>query len=246
MASKRYFFTVEYDGTDYCGWQRQNNGISVQAKIEQALFDVTNNKAAIVGSGRTDAGVHALAQAFHVDLDTPIPAEKLPYALNTVLPDDIRIKSCKKVSREFNARFGAKQKTYLYKMYVSRHASATRQRTHLHVVPPIDLSRMRLAAQNIVGVHDFKCFLAANSQVKSTVREVYSLTFVKHCDELIMKITGNGFLYNMVRIIVGTLLDVGRGKIEPQEVADIIASGKRAKAGRTVAPQGLYLYKINY
>ena len=131
-------------------------------------------------------------------------------------------------------------------MYISEHASALRARTHLQVLPNVDVSLMREGAKYIVGTHDFKCFLAANSQVKDTVREVYSITFTKRGNELIMKISGNGFLYNMVRIIVGTLLDVGRGKLKPIDVKTIIDKGERKLAGKTVAPQGLYLYKINY
>ncbi len=243
---KRYLFTVEYDGTAYCGWQKQNNGLSVQEVVERAIFKICGEEASIVGSGRTDAGVHACAQVFHTDLSTNIPYRKLPFALNTALPDDIKIKNCRVVNKDFNARFSAKEKTYIYKMYISVHASALRARTHLHVLPGVDAELMKRGAEYILGRHDFKCFLAANSQVKDTVREVYSINFTKRGDELTMRITGNGFLYNMVRIIVGTLLDVGYGKIAPERVKTIIESGERKFAGKTVAPQGLYLYKIKY
>lgn len=242
----RYLLTVEYDGTDYCGWQRQKNGVSVQEVLEDALSRATGEKTVCVASGRTDSGVHALGQAVHCDLSTPIPEDKIPFAVNYYLPESVRIRRAEKVSDEFSARFGAKRKTYEYRMYIANISSPTRDRYALRVIPPLDVDAMKEAAESLLGEHDFRCFLASGSQVKTTVRTIYSASIVQNGDELTFTVEGNGFLYNMVRIITGTLIYVGKGKLKASDVAEIIESRDRKRAGKTVPPNGLFLKSVVY
>lgn len=242
----RYKMTVEYFGGAFSGWQRQANALTAQEVLEDALTKLAGAKIAVTGSSRTDAGVHALGQVVHADMDVPIPAHKIPFAVNAILPDTIKVLDCEEVTEDFHARYSTAKKAYVYKIYVSPHVHPTRAMTHLRVVPPLDVDKMRGALPAIVGKHDFKSFLATGSKVKSTVREIYRAELYEQGDELTFYVEGNGFLYNMVRIIVGTLLYIGKGKIQPDEMESIIASGDREKAGVTVPPQGLYLQKVWY
>ena len=237
---------MEYKGCAYCGWQRQKNGLSVQEVLANAVRAVTGKASTMHGSGRTDARVHAMGQAVHFDTDTKIPMEKLPIAINAHLPPDIRVRSAVQVEDGFNARFDAVSKTYLYKMYSAPVSSPLREGLYAYVPKKPDVTKMRLAAEQILGEHDFKCFQAAGGHVKTTVRTIYSLTIKEVGDDLYFEVTGNGFLYNMVRIMVGTLYYVGIGKLRPEEVAEIIASGDRTHAGKTMPPEGLYLKQVIY
>ena len=237
---------MEYFGGDYCGWQRQKNGLSVQEVLANAVRETTGKLATMHGSGRTDAGVHAMAQSVHFDTDTKIPLDKLPIAINAHLPASVRVLSAVQVQDGFNARFDAVSKTYVYKMYCAPVSSPLREGLFAYVPKKPDVSLMRLAARDIVGEHDFKCFQAAGGHVKTTVRTIYSLEIRENGDELEFEVTGNGFLYNMVRIMVGTLYYVGIGKLRPEEVKEIIQSGDRTCAGKTMPPEGLYLKKVVY
>ncbi len=242
----RILITVEYLGTAYCGWQRQRNGISVQQVLSDALTRLAGERISVHGSGRTDAGVHALAHAAHFDIDTKIPVEKLPYAVNALLPSDITVKSAIKVEDNFNARFNAVAKTYIYKMYKGAHKSPLREPTYCHILYDVDIGKMREAAKEIVGTHDFRCFQATGGHVKDTVRTIHSLIVEEKDDEIWIEIRGNGFLYNMVRIIAGTLLYVGIGKLTPSAVKVAIESRDRTQAGKTLEAKGLCLKSVEY
>lgn len=256
----RYLAVISYYGANYVGWQRQLNGLSVQEVLEKALEKTFGAPTSATASGRTDAGVHALGQVVHFDADTSIPTDKIPFAVNTHLPDDVSMLSCEIASENFNARFSAKRKTYCYKIYVSKHRLPVLELDHEHITYPLDLDKIEQAAKIIEGTHDFKCFEASGSVVKNTVRTVYSVDVAtRHFDnatvradgkffdgELSISVTGNGFLYNMVRIIAGTLVYVGIGKLTPQDVSRILETGDRKAAGKTLGAKGLTLMSVQY
>lgn len=242
----RYKITVEYFGKNYSGWQTQKNGIGIQHVLESALSELLAQPVKVVGSGRTDAGVHAMGQVAHFDAQTPIPPEKIAFAANTALPEDIKIKSCEPAPPDFHAQYGAKRKTYLYKTYVSRSASPLRDSHYAQIIPPVDIEAMRRSAKALIGKHDFIAFSASGRTVKTTVREIYRLDITENGDEIYFEIEGNGFLYNMVRIIVGTLVYVGKGKLPESITEEMLASGSRVTGGKTFPPQGLYLKDVTY
>lgn len=258
----RYRAVISYLGSDYAGWQRQKNAVTVQEVLEKALSSALGVETTATASGRTDAGVHAEGQAIHFDADTSIPCDKIPFAVNAKLPPDISMLSCEPVSDDFNARFSAKRKTYCYKLYLSRQPRPMLEPTHAHIVVPLDIAAMREAARLIEGTHDFKCFEASGARRRSTVRTVYSLSVeavpfaeTKNADEktdrafdceMLVTVEGNGFLYNMVRIIAGTLVYVGLHKLTLADVEKIISSGDRTLAGKTLPAQGLCLLKVDY
>ena len=244
---------VEYDGTNYAGWQVQKNALTVQECLEKALSDIAGYNVAAHSSGRTDAGVHACGQVVHCDIDTRIPADKLSFVINTKLPPDIRVMHSEEAAPDFHARFDVKKKTYSYRFYIARHSSPLLERTHYCVHVPLDIDAMRTAAKHIIGTHDFNAFCSADTTVKSTVRTVFDCQVVRHTpqndattDIYSIDVTGSGFLYNMVRIISGTLIDVGMGKISADKIPDIIASCDRRQAGVTLPPNGLCLQKVYY
>ena len=261
----RYRAVISYFGKGYVGWQRQLNGVSVQEVLEKALEKTFGTPTGATASGRTDAGVHAQGQVVHFDADTSIPVDKIPFAVNTHLPDDVSMLSCEIAPEGFNARFSAKRKTYRYNVYVANHRLPVLEQTHEHITCPLDIQKMRQACAIIEGTHDFKCFEASGSIVKNTVRTVYSidvsvqdLPCLKERDEeripdgaifdceLCISVTGNGFLYNMVRIIAGTLLYVGIGKLTPDDVRSILEGGDRKRAGKTLSAKGLHLVSVVY
>ena len=242
----RVLLRVEYNGSKYCGWQRQKNGLSVQAVLAKAVFEVTGENSVMHGSGRTDAGVHAMGQAVHFDTHTSIPMDKLPVAINAHLPETVRVLSAREVPAGFNARFDAISKTYVYKMYCAPVSSPLREGLFAFVHKRPNVDEMRRAAGYILGEHDFKVFQAAGGHVKSTVRRITSLVIEERGEEITFEVTGSGFLYNMVRIMVGTLYYVGIGKIAADDIPDILASGKRDRAGKTMPPEGLYLKEVVY
>lgn len=237
---------LEYDGTNYHGWQRQKNARSIQEVLEEAISAITGEKIRVTGAGRTDAGVHAAGQVANFKTNTRIPVEKLPYAINSRLPVDIVVKEARMVSEEFHARLSAKAKVYSYTIYNAPFPSPL-LRNYTYFFPlPLDMGAMKEAASQFVGLHDFSAFRASGSPVKSSVRQINRLE-INRCQDLIkIEIEANGFLYNMVRIIAGTLLDAGLHKINPGEVASIIRSGDRDRAGKTLPPQGLCLLKVVY
>ncbi|NLY42983.1 MAG: tRNA pseudouridine(38-40) synthase TruA [Clostridiaceae bacterium] len=237
---------MEYDGTNYHGWQRQENAITVQETLEKALKKITKEEITVIGCSRTDAGVHALGYVCNFHTSSKIPAEKMPYALNSVLPEDIVVYDCREVPRDFHARFWAKGKKYRYRIYNGKYPSAF-ERNYAYYWPyTLDVECMKEAAKLFIGEHDFRAFMATGSRVKDTVRNVFDLSVEKKGDEIIIEISANGFLYNMVRIIAGTLLYAGVGKIDVERIEYIIKTGDRKEAGITAAPQGLYLVEVYY
>ena len=238
---------VEYDGTNYAGWQRQINAMSVQEKLENALRKLTGDKTlTVVGASRTDAGVHAFSQNVHFDTDSRIPAEKFSFALNTMLPEDIRVRKSFRVRDDFHARFQAKRKQYRYLFYNSRHASAISRNYTAHIMYDMDEKIMNEEAQDMLGTHDFAPFAASGSEVKDTVRTIYSVSVKRNGDIIEMLVEGNGFLYNMVRILAGTLSGVGTGKIERGAIKRALESGSRLDLGVTAPARGLTLMRIDY
>lgn len=242
----RVRLVIEYDGTNYAGWQRQTNALAVQQVIEDALSKLTGVQTIIAGAGRTDSGVHALGQVAHFDTASSVPADKFAFALNTMLPKDIRICGSERVADDFHARFSAKGKRYRYWMYSAPHAGAINRNTHAHVVYPLDIDAMRKEISALVGTHDFAAFAASGSVVKDTTRTIWRADVEKREAEYELTVEGDGFLYNMVRIIAGTMISVGAGKVEPGAIARAIRSGNRLDLGATAPAHGLTLMRVFY
>ena len=242
----RYMLRVAYDGTEYCGWQVQPGQRTVEGTLKSALDKLMGKDVPMIGASRTDAGVHAEGNVAVFDCDTTIPADKIKYALNNMLPEDVVVVESKQVDDNFHPRHCDCRKTYQYRILNTQMPDPNRRRNTHFYRWKLDMEAMRAAADCIVGTHDFACFMAAGSQVTDTVRTVYSLEFAKIDDVITMTIQGNGFLYNMVRIIAGTLIQVGRGQLEPGQIADIIKKGERKNAGPTAPAKGLTLKVIDY
>ncbi|MDO4544054.1 MAG: tRNA pseudouridine(38-40) synthase TruA [Clostridia bacterium] len=237
---------IQYDGTNYVGWQVQPNGVSVQEKIEAALFKVVKEKVRIHGSGRTDSGVHARAQVAHFDTEAKMPADKLAIALNGFLPPDIRILYSEQAPDDFHARFSAKKKQYRYTIQLGAHADVFLRNTalHLHSVP--DVALMDEAAKLCLGEHDFRSFMAVNTKMENTVRELYVSKWTQDGNLLHYDVEGNGFLYNMVRILVGTMLEIGRGRLPVSAMSAALLAADRTNAGATAPAHGLMLMRVCY
>ena len=242
----RFYLIVEYDGTDYCGWQRQLNGPSVQQTLEEALSRLTGDNIACTGSSRTDAGVHAMGLCVHFDSATRIPPEKIAFALNTMLPGDIRVRESGLARENFHARYAACGKVYRYTFYNNRHDCAVGRQYMAHVPLRLNEALMHEEAQALLGTHDFAAFAASGSVVKSTVRTIYKAEVVRSGDVVTLTVMGDGFLYNMVRIIAGTLMEVGTGKRAPGAIADAIETGNRLALGQTAPAKGLMLLRVLY
>lgn len=242
----RYMLRVEYDGTEYCGWQVQPGQRTVEGTLKSALDKLMGKDVPMIGASRTDAGVHAEGNVAVFDCDTTIPADKIKYALNNMLPEDVVVVESKQVDDNFHPRHCDCRKTYQYRILNTQMPDPNRRRNTYFYRRKLDMEAMRAATDCIVGTHDFACFMAAGSQVTDTVRTVYSLELAKIDDVITMTIQGNGFLYNMVRIIAGTLIQVGRGQLEPGQIADIIKKGERKNAGPTAPAKGLTLKVIDY
>ena len=243
---RRIALRVAYDGTAYAGWQRQINAVAVQQVLEEALEALTGASTAVTGASRTDAGVHALGQVAHFDTLSRIPAEKFAFALNTHLPHDIRVVGSRAGAPAFHARFGATGKRYRYQIHNHRHAPALERNFRWHVPLTLDLDRMRSEARTMLGTHDFAAFAASGSCAKDTVRTVTALS-IEQADELVtLFVEGNGFLYNMVRILAGTLADVGCGRIPEGAIARALESKDRLALGQTAPAQGLTLLRVWY
>lgn len=253
--TKNYFLKISYDGTNFCGWQRQPGSRTVCGELEAALFRLTGEQIKLDGCSRTDSGVHALGQCASFSADIKIPTQNLARALNNILAEDrlesignVRILEAKEMPEGFHARFSSKGKSYIYKIKMCREPSVFDRTFYYQVSRPLDVGLMRRAAEYIVGEHDFACFQSAGSPKESTVRTVYGIEITQNNEENVMQIevSGNGFLYNMVRIIVGTLVEVGMGKRSPESVDFAIKSQNRQNSGHTAPPQGLYLNEIFY
>lgn len=243
---KRVKLTVAYDGTNYCGWQVQPNGITVQEVLNHHLSELTRENIETIGASRTDAGVHALGNVAVFDTHVRMPGEKFSYALNQRLPEDIRIEKSEEVPMDFHPRYIKSVKTYEYKI-INRRFPVPTQRFYSHFTYiPLDVEKMREGAAYLIGEHDFKSFCGTNAQVKTTVRTIYNIHIEKEQDMITIRIRGNGFLYNMVRILAGTLMEVGSGALKPSEIKEILEAKDRKMAGPTAPARGLTLIGIQY
>lgn len=241
--------TIQYDGTDYVGWQRQASGISIQGLIEDALAPIEGRAVTVHGAGRTDAGVHALAQVASVSLHAAMDEATLGRALNAVLPEDVRILGIEAAGDGFHARFNATAKTYEYRIINAPLVSAFLFRHVWHVIQPLDVAAMRTAAAPLVGRHDFAAYQAAGSNVRSTERTIEGFEWEcgAGCDRpLVIRVTADGFLRHMARTIVGTLVEVGTGRWGPSRPLEILDSRSRVQAGPTAPAQGLFLVAVRY
>lgn len=237
---------IEYDGTNYYGWQRQVDRVTVQETVKNAICEVTKEDTELIGSSRTDSGVHAKGFVANFKTNSSIPGNRFREALNVKLPMDIVIVESEEMELDFHSRYSAKGKTYSYTIYNDVRPAAIGRQYALHRKDRLDLDKMREACQYIIGKHDFSCFKSTGSSAQTSVRTITDLHIDIENKFIKIYVTGDGFLYNMVRIIVGTLLDVGRGKTASEEVKDIILSKDRTKAGICVPPVGLILEKVYY
>lgn len=243
----RYILKLSFDGSGYLGFQKQKDPNTIQEYIENALKEVLGQEINIVASGRTDAGVSAIEQICHFDYEDTIDSRKFIGYMNSILPTTIRINNIEECDKEFHARFSAKNKTYEYWFYIGQNSIPVYDRVASNIGYNIDISKIIKACKYIKGEHDFTSFCASNTSVVDKVRTIYDIDIVSIDNNLYkLVITGNGFLYNMVRIIMGTLVDVGMGKISPETVKLIIESKDRSKAGKTAESKGLYLKKVSY
>lgn len=243
---KRVKMTVAYDGTNYCGWQIQPNGITIEQVLNEHLSRLLGEEIKVIGASRTDSGVHSLGNVCIFDTNARMPAEKISFALNQKLPEDIVVQESCEVDMNFHPRFSKSIKTYEYRILNRQMRMPTRRLDTYFFHYPLDVERMNEAAQYIVGEHDFQSFCSANSQVETTVRKVYTCEVFKEGDIITIRVTGGGFLYNMVRIIAGTLIKVGNGDIRPEQIRDIIAARDRGKAGPTAPAHGLTMIGLRY
>ena len=237
---------IEYDGKGFNVWQKQPDRLNIQGEIEKSIEEITGEKVDLTASGRTDAGVHSLGQTANFKTDSKIPTEKFAKAINSRLKKSIVIKSAEEVDEKFHSRYSVKSKTYRYIINNSENGTAIYRGLEYHVPMKLDYEKMNEAIKYFIGEHDFKAFKASGTSSKSSVRKILDGSVRKEGERVIIEVTGTGFLYNMVRIISGTLLDVGLGKIKPEDIPSIIESKDRTKAGKTLPAHGLYLLQVNY
>ena len=238
--------TIEYDGKEFNGWQKQPNKLNIQGTIEQAIKAITGEEVELNASGRTDAGVHALNQVANFKTNSQIPIEKFAIAINSRLKRSIVIKSAEEVDERFHSRLSCKKKTYRYIINNSSEGSSIYRNLETHIPQKLNVEKMKQAIKYFEGEHDFKAFKASGTSSKSSVRIIYETKIYQQNEKIFIELTGNGFLYNMVRIIVGTLVEVGLEKIKPEDISEIIRIGKRENAGKTLPPNGLYLLNVMY
>lgn len=243
---KRVMLRVAYDGTDYCGWQLQPGAPTVEGVLNEKLSDLLGEPVTVTGASRTDSGVHSLGNVAVFDTDTRIPAEKISYALNQRLPDDIVIQESGEVAPDFHPRHCDSRKTYEYRILNREFPLPMERRDSYFTYRKLNVDAMREAARYIVGTHDFASFCAAHAQTETTVRTVYDCTVEKTDDMICIRVTGAGFLYNMVRIIAGTLMEVGCGAKQPGDVQTILAACSRSAAGPTAPAHGLTMIGIEF
>ena len=243
---KRVGLVVAYDGTKYSGWQTQPNGITIQGVLNDTLSELLGEKIETIGASRTDAGVHALGNVAVFDTESRIPGEKFSYALNQRLPEDIRIQLSEEVEPDFHPRYCDSEKTYEYRILNRRFPVPTERLYSYFYHYKLDVDKMKEATSYLIGRHDFASFCGSGAQVKTTIRTVTSMDVWRDGDMVTIRISGTGFLYNMVRILAGTLIGVGRGLIDPEEIPAMLEAKDRQAAGMTVPPQGLTLVKIDY
>lgn len=243
---KRVKLTIAYDGTNYCGWQVQPNGITVEEVLNRELSRLLQEEIHVIGASRTDSGVHALGNVAVFDTDARIPAEKISFALNRSLPDDIVVQKSEEVPQDFHPRYCDSTKTYEYCIWNATFVQPVNRLYTYHVHDALDVEAMQRAARYIYGEHDFASFCSVGAQVQTTVRTVYSVDVIKKNELITIRVTGAGFLYNMVRIIAGTLLQVGTGAKSPEWVKEVLEAKDRNQAGPTAPAHGLTLIGIAY
>lgn len=244
---KRVRLTVAYDGTNYHGWQVQNNGITIESELNRCLTDLLREPIEVIGASRTDSGVHALGNIAVFDTTSRMPAEKISYALNQRLPEDIRVQRSEQVADDWHPRKCASRKTYEYRIYRAEFPMPVKRLYSLFTYHDLDVSRMQEAAAYLEGEHDFKSFCQTGAQVETTVRMLYSVEVEEQGEnDLVIRVCGNGFLYNMVRIIAGTLLEIGQGKKDPMDIFNILEAKERSAAGPTAPAHGLTLMKYEF
>lgn len=243
---KNVMLVIEYEGTNFSGWQRQIGQRTVEEEIEKTLRKISKEEIKIIGSGRTDAKVHALGQVANFKTRSTIPASRFKYILNNRLPEDIRIRESKEVNMDFHSRFSAKAKQYKYIIYNNKMPSALYRNFSYHIPRNLDIDKMTDAACEFIGTHDFASFKGRRSVVKDTIRTIYKIDIKRKKDLIEINILGKSFLRYMIRIIVGTLIEVGYGNLNRQDIREIIACKNRTKAKKTAEPQGLFLMKVYY
>ena len=243
---KRIKLVVAYDGTNYCGWQVQPNGETIEGVLNRALSELLGEDIKVTGASRTDSGVHSLGNVAVFDTETRIPPEKISYALNQRLPEDIVVQDSCQVAEDFHPRHCNSRKTYEYRILNRTFAMPTRRLDTYFFYRKLDLDAMKQAASYIEGTHDFKSFCSANSPVEDTVRTVYFLHVEKQDDIISIRVQGSGFLYNMVRILAGTLIQVGLGEIKPEDIPGILEAKNRSAAGPTAPAHGLTMIGIEF
>lgn len=237
---------IEYDGKKFGGWQKQPNKLNIQGEIEKAIEEITGEAVKLNASGRTDAGVHSLGQTANFKTNSEIDISKMAIAINSKLKQSIRIIKAEEVDEKFHARYSCKGKKYKYVINNSKYGSAIYRDLEYHMPIKLNVEAMQKGIKYFEGEHDFKSFKASGTSSKSSVRTIYSAKVIEDGERIIVELEGNGFLYNMVRIISGTIVDVGLGKIKPEEIPEIIESKDRTRAGKTLPPQGLYLVEVYY
>lgn len=242
----RYALLLSYDGTNYGGWQIQKNAVTVQQKLTEALEDILGCKVSVTASGRTDSGVHAKAQVCHFDAKTSIPAEKLADALNARLPDDIGVLQTAVASDGFDAQSSAKRKTYCYRFYLSQRRQPLNDRYSVQIKHNVDLHKLEYAAKLFEGEHDFKAYCAAGSNVKTTVRTIYGIKVESDGVNVAVYVTGNGFLYNMVRTLVGTMIYYAAERLTEEDIVRSLTRQDRNSVGKTMPAKGLTLESVEY
>jgi tRNA pseudouridine38-40 synthase len=243
---KRVMLVVAYDGTNYHGWQLQPNVVTIESVLNEALSSLFNEDIKVIGASRTDTGVHSLGNVAVFDTRARMPAERIAYALNQRLPEDIRIQSSREVATDFHPRRQNSRKTYEYRILNCEFPMPVHRLYSYFTYVPLDIELMRKAAFYLVGEHDFKSFCSVNTTAETTIRTIYDISVEKTGDMISIKVTGSGFLYNMVRIIAGTLMEVGKGKLSPEKIPDILKALDRTHAGPTAPACGLTLYKYEY
>lgn len=237
---------MAYDGTNYHGWQLQKNSITIESELNRCLSELLHEPVEVIGASRTDSGVHALGNIAVFDTMNRMPAEKISYALNQRLPEDIRIQKSEEVAADWHPRHCDSRKTYEYRIYRGQFPMPVKRLYSFFSYHTYDVNKMREAAAYLEGKHDFKSFCQTGAQVETTIRTIYSVEILEQGEDLVIRVCGNGFLYNMVRIIAGTLMEIGQGKREPMDIYRILDARDRGAAGPTAPAHGLMLIKYEF
>ncbi len=244
--SQKLLLKIRYDGSSFVGWQVQKNGKAVQEQMQDAIEEIFGQRVGVTGCSRTDSGVHAMEYCLCFDPPREMEMKRIPFALNSVLPDDISVLSCQEVANDFHPRYSAVAKEYLYRFYDGFAPDPFKRGFAFHERKGLDVERMDRAAKCFLGTHDFKAFMSTGSKIEDTVRTIYFSKVERQGNDVTFRVVGDGFLYNMVRIMAGTLLFVSMGRIKEEDLPSIIQGGERAKCGKTMPPYGLYLNKVYY